>query len=594
MSPTHRRTPRGVGTIAAVIVLVAGACGSPPTVTRTPIRPTTSAAFPSAPASTGPFTPMVYPVAAEAPCDEAAPPDATHAAYAGEFKRIRAKDAHTVIFDLCAPDIAFGAKLATPSLAIQDTAWLQSRIDPSAGTPRILREVNGTGPYRLDAWTAGSDITLVRNDAYWGSPATPDALVFRWSDDPAHRLDALNASTVDGIEPIAPSDVQSVTDNADLRLVPRPGWNVAYVGFNNRFAPFDNVSVRQAIAMSLDRAKIVSTLFPAGSEVADHFAPCSIPYGCVGPAWYGTDAVAGKDLLTQAGFKKGFHTTIHYPMEPRDYLPDPQGVATEIQTELKATLGIDADLDPQPFDQLLANADGGKLGGIYLLGARTTYPDVTTFLDTHFGASASAQFGARWSDLAAALDRASSYADPVKRQKSYVTANDAIRRHVPMVPLAHVGSLTAYRADVLGVQASAPGTERFADVTPGDRGQFAWMGQSEPGSLYCADETDVSALGVCAQVSESLMAYNAAAGSVEPSLASACTPVADLTSWTCTLRDNVRFHDGAALDANDVVLSFAVQWDAEHPLHRGRSGTFTAFTDRFGGFLHPPATVPPG
>jgi hypothetical protein len=44
------------------------------------------------------------------------------------------------------------------------------------------------------------------------------------------------------------------------------------------------------------------------------------------------------------------------------------------------------------------------------------------------------------------------------------------------------------------------------------------------------------------------------------------------------------------LDANDVVLSYAAQWDTDNPLHRGRTGTFLAFQDRFGGFLNPPAT----
>jgi peptide/nickel transport system substrate-binding protein len=50
----------------------------------------------------------------------------------------------------------------------------------------------------------------------------------------------------------------------------------------------------------------------------------------------------------------------------------------------------------------------------------------------------------------------------------------------------------------------------------------------------------------------------------------------------------VRFHDGSDLDANDVVLSFAIRWDLEHPLHVGRDGLFQGFVDRFRGFLHPP------
>jgi hypothetical protein len=50
----------------------------------------------------------------------------------------------------------------------------------------------------------------------------------------------------------------------------------------------------------------------------------------------------------------------------------------------------------------------------------------------------------------------------------------------------------------------------------------------------------------------------------------------------------VTFHDGAAFDANDVVLSYAVLWDAEHPLHVGRAGDFAYFSALWGGLLNPP------
>ena len=55
----------------------------------------------------------------------------------------------------------------------------------------------------------------------------------------------------------------------------------------------------------------------------------------------------------------------------------------------------------------------------------------------------------------------------------------------------------------------------------------------------------------------------------------------------------VLFDDGSRLDANDVVLSFAVQWDAEHPLHRG-GRRIRHVRGWFGGFLHPPAPPPAG
>jgi ABC-type transport system substrate-binding protein len=117
---------------------------------------------------------------------------------------------------------------------------------------------------------------------------------------------------------------------------------------------------------------------------------------------------------------------------------------------------------------------------------------------------------------------------------------------------------------------------------------IVWMQNAEPIGLYCADETDGETLRACEQVLESLLRYEVGTGTPIPSLATEYTASEDLTEWTFTLREGVTFHDGSALDANDVVLSYAVQWDAEHPLHVGRDGNFTYFSSLFGGFLNPP------
>jgi ABC-type transport system substrate-binding protein len=73
---------------------------------------------------------------------------------------------------------------------------------------------------------------------------------------------------------------------------------------------------------------------------------------------------------------------------------------------------------------------------------------------------------------------------------------------------------------------------------------------------------------------------------VEPALAKGCQANAEMTEWTCQLREGVRFHDGSMLDANDVVMSFLVQWDAAHPLHKGRTGEFAYFKELWGAFLN--------
>ena len=83
----------------------------------------------------------------------------------------------------------------------------------------------------------------------------------------------------------------------------------------------------------------------------------------------------------------------------------------------------------------------------------------TNFLDFHFGTGANDSFGKKFDDLAAILKQAASLAGDDKRKPLYVQANDMVRQHVPMVPVAHGGSAVAFKADVKGAQTSPLGNE---------------------------------------------------------------------------------------------------------------------------------------
>jgi peptide/nickel transport system substrate-binding protein len=590
MTRSPKWSPR-IAVLATTAALLFAACGGSTATTAPSVAPASGTPASEAPASASAeaFTPMVYPATGEAPCGQAAAPDATHDKYTGNFKKITAVDAKTVVFDLCNPDVAFLSKIAFSSFAINDTAWLQAKIDPTKpDNQAIVSEVNGTGPYKLDSWNRGSDITMVRNDNYWGTKALTQKLIFRWSSEAAQRLVELLSPTVDGIDNVGPTDFETVKSNPDLQLKEREGLNTFYIGFNNTYAPFDNEKVRQAIAMGIDRQRIVDNFYPPGSSVATHFTPCAIPNGCAGDDWYEFDAAKAKQLLADAGFPNGFDTVINYRDVVRGYLPDPKVVATDIQAQLKKNLNINAKIEVQESGTFLDNAAAGKLTGIHLLGWGVDYPDITDFLDYHFGAGASKQFGNKFDDITSALTTGGQGANDAARKPAYEAANNAIKLHVPMIPVAHGGSAVAYRADVQNAHASPLSSEYFAVMQPADRTQFVFMQNAEPPGLYCADETDGESLRVCEQMTEALYGYEVGGSATVPGLATECKPNAELTQWTCTLRDGVTFHDGSTLDANDVVMSYAVQWDADNPLHKGRTGDFTYFPGLFGGFLNPP------
>ena len=575
--------------IFAVLALVLAACGQQGTsATPGSDEPEPSAAAESEgaePSAAAEFTGMSYPEDGPAECGADNNPS--------NISEIRAEDEHTVVFTLCNSDVAFLPKIAFSAFAIDDTAWLEQY----GGDGSIIENVNGTGPYQLDAWNRGSDITLSAFEDYWGDAPLSATAIFRWSTEAAQRLVELQSGSVDGIDNVGPDDFETIQGDDAFVLDEREGLNTLYFGFNNNPSvegfdnstnPFANEEVRQALAMGIDRQQIVDDFFPPGSEVASHFTPCAIPFGCEGEEWYEFDREAAIQMLADAGYPDGFETTIHLRAAVRGYLPAPEQVAANLQAQL-AEMGITATIDVQDDTAYLDNADAGLLTGIHILGWGADYPDPTNFLDYHFGGGASVQFGDSFEDITGPLAEGAASVEDADRQAAYEAANDAIRTHVPMIPVAHGGSAVAWQADNEGHHASPLSNESLAVVSPGSDDQLVFLQNAEPGGLYCADETDGEALRVCEQVKESLYAYEIGGTEAVPALAEECAPNDDLTEWTCTLRQGVTFHDGSAFDANDVVMSYAVQWDAEHPLHVGRDGSFTYFAALWGGYLNPPA-----
>ena len=148
-----------------------------------------------------------------------------------------------------------------------------------------------------------------------------------------------------------------------------------------------------------------------------------------------------------------------------------------------------------------------------------------------------------------------------------------LAQHVPMVPVANGGSATAYKKGVQNPQASPLTSELMAKMGVPGQDQFVFVQNGEPGGLYCADESDGEALRVCEQIGESLLGYKINGTEVEPGLAESYESSPDLKEWTFHLRKGVKFSDGTDLDANDVVQSYRVQWDATDPLHRAGKAT---------------------
>jgi ABC-type transport system substrate-binding protein len=561
------------------LLVIAGmllaACGG--TATEAPVEEpateATEAPATEAPAEEEPAAPADVSIATFDGTSLSVPAEECNGDYIGAFQSIVATDANTVTFTLCRSDPAFLSKIAFNVFGIYPSEWLEATAGDGSRTSEGLERPVGTGPYVLSEWNRGESITFTANPDYWGDAPEAETLVFRWSTESAQRLLELQSGTIDGIDNVGPADFDVVASDPSLSLNERPALNVFYLAMTNTFAPFDNQEVRQAIAKGIDRQRIVDTFYPAGSEVASHFTPCAIPNGCAGDAWYEFDVEAARAQLAAAGYPDGFSTKIFYRDVVRGYLPQVSNVAQDIQAQLKENLNIDAEIVAMESGAFIEESTAGRLDGFYLLGWGADYPHITNFLDFHFGA-ANPQFGVQSPTYYEPMVQGAQIADPAEAEPFYVEANNAIREFVPMIPVAHGGSGTAYRADVTNQQASPLGNEYFAVMDPGGRDVFIWMQNAEPISLFCADETDGESLRACEQVVEALYSYEVNGTATQPALAEACTPNDDLTVWTCTLRQGIKFHDGSDFDAADVVATFNMGLNIGSPTHVGNTAAW--------------------
>ncbi len=463
--------------------------------------------------------------------------------YGGEMKSVAAVDSLTVKFTLWFPDPAFTAKVVQDAFGIQSAAYLQK----TGGTGDLLTKPIGTGPYTLQRWDQGNEIDFARFDNYWGSKAKAKTLIFRWNAEAAKRFIELQSGNIDVFDNPAPSDFATIKSDSNYQLITRDGLNTLYLAMNNNFPPFDNVKVRQAVAYSLDKKRIVDNFFPPGSSVATQLLPEAMFGYSKEVDGYPLDQKQAMALLDQAakddGVKLPIESTISYRNVVRGYLPQPPIIADY--------------------------PDASNLFGFWFQGIPASY-------------------GKDYKDIEAAVALGGRSTSDKDRSAAYLKVNQLVKDLVPMVPIAHGGSAIVYRAGIDGAQASPLRRELFYVTQNPKSDKLVFMQGAEPISLYCADNTDDETSRACVQIFQSLTAFKVGSTEIEPSLAEKWDVNADGTEWTFHLRKGVKFHDGSDLTANDVALTYIVQWDVSNPLHKGKTGDFAYWTTYFAAFLNAP------
>ncbi len=499
----------------------------------------------------------------------------------GILKSIDKLDDYTVKLSFYRYPQGLLSQLAMPMLGMHSPTALRNW-----GREYLYHPV-GTGPYLFREWTLGNRIVLEANPDYWGDKAQIKRLVYRVIEDSATRISELLTGTVDLLYPLNAEDLATVKADPNVVIFSIPPTNVGYLAINkdwrdaNGAKIFEDVRVRQAISHAINKEAIVQALYPGTAIVAKNFMPPLV--------WgynddfedYNYNPDRARELLREAGYPRGFKTTLWVMPIGRSYFPDPLKVGKAIQGDLQA-VGIEAELVTYDWDTYLSKIDAGQ-HALALLGWIADYPDPDAYLFPLFGSFDKqwAQAGPPDGRLYQLLLRARSEIDPRVREQLYYEANAIVHGIAPGVPIAHNGALAAGRPG-LDLKPS-PLYDHWNGLRYVTETLTVALAQDVEG-LDIADETDFESLFVGAQLYDGLVAFEPGTSRVVPALAERWEVSADGLEWTFYLRKGVKFHDGTDFNADAVLFNLDRLWDKRHPHRAGHRQEFYYFSWFFGGF----------
>jgi ABC-type transport system substrate-binding protein len=501
--------------------------------------------------------------------------------YGGEIKSVASIDEFTVRFSLCTPDVAFPAKLTSPIFAVQDEDFLNAHQGDPA---KMTNTINGTGPYRLISNSPAGLIQLHSSSSYWGVPPITQEIDFAFMSHPQSTpiTNEINNSGVITSNNLTEPATAMLMRNTNLLKMSHPPLSLVYIGFNNKISPMDNQMVRRALSMVLDRSKLVKAYLSSGSEVASQIIPANITPGYSDSiSWYGFDPIDAKTVLANANFDFSQVLTLAYVDGMVDYILNPVDMVKEIQAEF-AAIGVNIELKPMSqSDFNTAMATGSEM--MFLNSFSALYPDGTAFYEFPF-IRQSSQFGGAYSDILQKLKIVQADINTNKRQIEFDQLNQTFKDQVALIPLGNTPEWSFFNKNIknIGVYEDYEDLETLANN--GD--PITVLEAERPLSLWPADETNIDTFRISRLFYDTLVTYGSTNLQIRSDLADSWESNADATQWTFHLRYGVKFSNGASLDANDVVTSFAAIWDASDANHKGRTGDFTIFKELFGPLLN--------
>ncbi|MNH65970.1 Periplasmic dipeptide transport protein precursor [compost metagenome] len=374
-------------------------------------------------------------------------------------------DDHTVRFTLAHPEAPFVADLGWYFASILSAEYANSML--KAGTPeRVDMDPIGTGPFELKQYHKDSRILFSAFPDYWQGKAKIDRLVFSITPDASIRYAKLEKNECQVMPFPNPADLPRMRENKDINLMQKAGLNTGFLAFNTQKAPLDNVKVRQALALAINKPAIIEAVFHGTGTAAKNILPPGVWSADADLKDYDYDPEKAKALLKEAGFANGMTIDLWAMPVQRPYNPNAKRMAEMIQADW-AKVGVTAKVVTFEWGEYLTRVKNGEHQAA-LMGWTTATGDPDNFFGPLYsctsanGGSNSSKWCYQPFDKLILEARAES--NHQKRVELYKEAQQMMHDQMPAVMIAHSTIFEPVRKEVTGYEIDPFGKHIFYQV----------------------------------------------------------------------------------------------------------------------------------
>jgi peptide/nickel transport system substrate-binding protein len=377
----------------------------------------------------------------------------TKAAVYKYVDRIDAPDENTVTFHMKEPDATLLWNLSDGAMGIV----------PYGSGDEMTQHPIGSGPFKFVSAETDREVTIERNDEYWGGP--PKLARVRFAVVPDETTEALELRKGSGdiaINALTPDTVVTLQQNSNLGVEHGGGTRLAYLGFNLRDPILKDVRVRQAIAYGLDRRPMIEYLWRGLAQPARSILPAqSWAYNGDVPA-YDHDPEKAKQILDAAGYPVvngvRFHITMKTSTDANTRL-----MVAVMQQQLR-DVEIQLDIRSFEFATFFSDVQHGafQMYGLRWIGGNED-PDIFeyAFHSSKFppnGANRNYYSNPKVDSL---IDKARREIDPKARKPLYAEVQSILAEDLPYINLWYLDNVMVHTKRVRNLRLNPAGNFDF-------------------------------------------------------------------------------------------------------------------------------------